>query len=271
MSNISVGSTLAAQLANSQQALNEEFNKFDTRTGQVTDRAVRLSLSERFNAEVQKINQATLNVNDGITVVQIADYGLEQIQNRQLRLQELAVLSDRGTLPNGQDHQNVQGEQRRAINGEAEEIQKEITAIIANTKYNNINLLTTNDKLSIQTGPTPEDQSAIKLTNYTNRLTEVDLSSRAGTKQALATLKIDMEQVRTSRSEMAATESKLSALVPKLTDLSQTLSIAGSAMRDVDIYNNSSQQAAANILANANEAIKAQANQFSARAFQLLQ
>ncbi len=263
-----------SQAGKSPDAFRSQFGKFtkESNSSQIADLSVRLSLSGRFNTEVQRVNQATMDINDGITMAQIADKGLAQIEQRQSRLQELAVLSSTQSLTVDNDNRTVvdSDEDRQAIQVEAQQIQVEIASIVANTKYNGINLLASNGTIYLQTGPASADQTGIKLTDFTKVLGAVDLSYEGGAQRAMVAITSDIEQVRASRSALAATGASLAAYSSQLTDLSQTLSGAGSTVRDVDIYDQSSQRAAANILSQARQAIQTQANQFSARVFQLV-
>jgi flagellin len=268
MSSISAGGVGAIQASNQtdrgQQVLKDAFRKLASNMSlnQAADDAASLAIAEKFNTEVQGVNQATMNANDGISVVQIADSGLQQIQEGQQRLQELAVQSANGSLTSSD---------RQAIQVEVEQIQEQVSSIVANTEYNGINLLTTNDKLSLQTGPNAGDQTGIKLNDFTNALTNVDLSTQAGAESALTSLRADSNQISSARSELGAAEEGLSQTISQLTGLSEALSASGVSIRNSDIAQQSSQLASASIRAHASVAIQAQANLSSQRVYQLVE
>lgn len=267
MASISAGGIGVIQAASntekSQRALKDAFRELASNIGsnQSADGAARLAIAERFNTEVQGVNQAKLNVNDGIAVIQITDAGLQQIQEGKLRLQELAVQSANGTL-NDQD--------RQAIQAEASQIQEQISSVIADTNYNDISLLASNDKLNLQSGPGTGDQTGIKLTDYSNAFNTVDLSTQAGAASAIVTLSSDQDQISAARSELGATESALSSSVERLASLSEALSVAGSRIKNADIAEQSTLLATASIRARADVAIQAQANLSAARVQQLV-
>ncbi|MBF0454182.1 MAG: hypothetical protein HQL72_05105 [Magnetococcales bacterium] len=268
MASISVGGIGAIQGANhtekSQQALKEVFRELANNLGanHVTDSADRLAVAERFNAEVQGVNQATLNVNDGIAIIQVADAGLQQIQEGQQRLNELAVQSANGTLTDGD---------RKAIQLEVTHIEDQIKSIISNTEYNDIKLLSSSEKIHLQTGPNAGDQTAIQLTDFSKSHPPLDLSTQSASEVALVNLMSDMAQVSSGRAELGAAESNLYGSASRLNALSQALSVAGSSIHDVDIATQSTRLVTANIRARASLAIQAQANLSSARVQQLVQ
>jgi flagellin len=268
MSSISAGGIgsiqTTKQTEKSQQALKDVFRELASNlaTDQVGDDAARLAIAERFNSKLQGVNQATLNVNDGIAVVQVADSGLQQVQGGLYRLQELAIQSANGILTD-RDRQNIQGE--------AAQIQDHIRSVISDTEYNDIDLLTSNDKLSIQVGPDAGDQTGIKLNDFTNALTEVDLSTQAGAERAIVTVMDDLNRVASARNDFAATQTGLSSSISRLSTFSQALSVAGSGIHNADIAEQSSRTISASIRAQANIAIQAQANLSSTRVHQLVQ
>ncbi|MBF0380432.1 MAG: flagellin [Magnetococcales bacterium] len=260
-----VGAIQAGNLAEkNQQVLQDAFRKLASSLSinRAADNAASLAIAERFNTEVQGVNQATLNTNDGIAVTQIAESGLQQIQEGQQRLRELAVQSANGAL---------QDSDRRAIQAEATQIQEHIASIVEDTNYNGQNLLTSSDKLSLQTGPDAGDQSGIKLTDFTNSFTTVDLSTQSGAEQAITSLMVDSNKVSTARAELGAAESGLNTTISQLSGLSEALSASGSRIQDADIARETSALANASIRANAGIAIQAQANQSSSRVHQLVQ
>lgn len=267
MSSLSVGGVGAIQsnthIEQNQQALKDSFRELATNLSinKPLDDAARLLIAERFNTEVQGVNQAALNTNDGIAVTQIADAGLEQIQQDQLRLQELAIQSLNGSLTDSD---------RQAIQAEASQIQAQIQSVISDTEYNGINLLSSGDKISLQTGPNAGDQTGIQLTDLSNTLTPVDLSTQQGAEQAVLTIMSDLDRVTSARSELGATESNLSASVSQLSSFSEALSAGGARIHNADIAEQSTRIVAASIRAQAGIAIQSQANLSSSRVHQLI-
>ncbi len=258
-----IGAIHAAQTEKSQQALKDVFRKLasNLNVNQASDNAANLAIAERFNSELKGVNQATLNANDGVSVVQIADAGLQQIQDGQQRLRELATQSANGSLSDSD---------RQAIQAEAAQIQEQIDSVIANTRYDDIDLLASGDTISLQTGPDVGDQSSIKLTDLASSLTTVDLSTQTGAQSALVTLMADQSTVSAARSEMGAAESGLTSSISRLCGLSEALAASGSSIRDADIAQQSTQLIAASIRANAGLAIQTQANNLATERVQQL-
>lgn len=97
------------------------------------DDAAGLAISEKMRGQISGLAQASENILDGISLVQVADSGLGQISNPNLiRMRELAVQAANDTLTN---------EDRALIQTEVEQIKLGINDIANNTEFNTIPLL----------------------------------------------------------------------------------------------------------------------------------
>ena len=65
------------------------------------DDAAGLAISERFTTQIRGLNQAARNANDGISLAQTAEGGLNEITNMLQRMRELAVQSANATNSTG--------------------------------------------------------------------------------------------------------------------------------------------------------------------------
>ena len=94
--------SLAAQrsIANSNQNLQEAFNRLSTgkRVNASADDAVALSVASKIDARVSGINQAVKNLNDGVSMVEIAEGALDETTSILQRMRDLAVQSANGSL-----------------------------------------------------------------------------------------------------------------------------------------------------------------------------
>lgn len=97
------------------------------------DDAAGLAISEKMRGQISGLEQAAENIQDGVSLVQVADSGLGQISNPNLiRLRELAVQAANDTLTD---------EDRALIQTEVEQIKAGINDIANNTEFNTIPLL----------------------------------------------------------------------------------------------------------------------------------
>lgn len=97
-----------------------------------TDDAAGLSISEKMRKQVRGLTQASVNSEDGISMVQIADGALTEVHDMLDRCIELSVKAANGTLSYSD---------RTDIQNEIDQIVKEIDAIKERTKFNEIYVL----------------------------------------------------------------------------------------------------------------------------------
>lgn len=97
------------------------------------DDAAGLVITEKMRAQVRGLKQAERNIQDGISLLNVAEGGLASIQEPPLqRLRELAIEACNDTLTDAD---------RNAIQNEASQIKQEIDTIANNTQFNGIQLL----------------------------------------------------------------------------------------------------------------------------------
>lgn len=86
------------------------------RINNALDDAARLSITERLTAQIRGNSQAVRNVNDGISMVQVADGAMGSLTGMIQRMRELAVQANNSTLSLS-DKQALQGEVNQLLQG----------------------------------------------------------------------------------------------------------------------------------------------------------
>ncbi len=91
-------------ISSAEAALNRAVERLSSglRINSAGDEAAGLALSESIKTKVRSRAQAIRNIQDGISALQIADGGLNEISNMLIRLRELAVQAANGSLSNEQ-------------------------------------------------------------------------------------------------------------------------------------------------------------------------
>jgi flagellin len=97
------------------------------------DNAAGLAISEKMRAQTRGLKQAINNSNDGISLIQTAEGGLNETHSILQRMRELAVQSANGTYQNTTD--------REAMQLEVDRLKSEVDRISESTEYNGIKLL----------------------------------------------------------------------------------------------------------------------------------
>lgn len=228
------------------------------------------AIVEQFAAQIAGNNRASANLNDGISLAQVADGALEQLQSNSQRLRELAVQAGNGTLS---------ADDRSALQAEANQLTQSNASIVSDTSFNGTPLLQGGATQIFQSGPNANDQIAVTSTNLASAPSSgglyslagsIDLTSQAGATQSLQNLDTDLATLSQSRSDFGAVSNRFSAAIDNLQQTSENLSAARSRIGDTDYASATADLASQNIRSQANLAIQAQANAQPRQALSLL-
>lgn len=123
------------QLTANNTALSKNIEKLSSgyRINRAGDDAAGLAISEKMRGQIRGLDQATSNANDGISLVQTAEGGLNETHSILQRMRELSVQSSNGTYQDSVDRENIQKE--------VTALTSEIDRISSSTQFNKINLL----------------------------------------------------------------------------------------------------------------------------------
>ncbi|NDV17892.1 flagellin [Pseudodesulfovibrio sp. JC047] len=102
------------------------------RVGTASDDAAGLAVRELMRSDVQSLNQGIRNANDAVSLIQTADGALGVIDEKLIRMKELAMQASTGTY---------NSDQRLIIDSEYQAMASEITRIADSTDFNGIHLL----------------------------------------------------------------------------------------------------------------------------------
>jgi len=121
-------------LNSSQGALATSLQRLSSglRINSAKDDAAGLAISQRMTSQINGLNQAARNANDGISMSQTAEGALGEIGNNLQRIRDLAVQS-RNASNSVSD--------RTALNNEVQQIKSEIDRVASTTAFNGIKLL----------------------------------------------------------------------------------------------------------------------------------
>lgn len=126
--NLSVMNT-ATNMKRTQKRISKSMEKLSTgyKISRSADDAAGLTISEKMRWQIRGLNQSSRNVQDGISLVQVADGALGETTAILQRMRELAVQGGNDTNT---------GEDRIAIQNEIDELSKEIDEIANTTTFN---------------------------------------------------------------------------------------------------------------------------------------
>ncbi len=277
--NTNIGSINAQRnLATTQNALERSMDRLSSglRITRAGDDAAGLAISESLRAQIRGLVQAQRNANDGISVVQTAEGGLNEIANILIRLRELAVqAASEGSVSNTE---------RSFLQNEFAALQSEITRIASATRFGGRVLLDgtlsgATSALTFQVdinNNAAVDRISLSIGNATAsglsiQASQAAISTVTSAQSALAVIDAALSSVSTVRGNLGAAQNRLQSTINNLGVSVENLSAANSRIRDVDVALETAELTRAQVLQQAGVAVLAQANVSSQIALNLLQ
>jgi flagellin len=241
-----------------------------SRITKAADDAAGLAISEKLRSQIRSTIQADRNANDGISMIQVAEGGLNEVQNILTRLRELGIQSASDTV----------GDTERSFTDmEYQQLKSELQRISEVTEFNGTKLLDgSGDIYDFQIGVNNDDfQDRIQFdAGYTNsQLSNLDIDglsvdSKDGAQESLEGVDSAIEQVSRFRANLGAIQNRLISTTQNLQVNNENLQAANSRIRDVDYALETATNARNNILNQAGTSVLAQANQSGQNALRLL-
>ena len=241
-----------------------------TRITKAADDAAGLAISEKMKANIRSLKQADRNANDGISMVQTAEGGLNEVSSILTRMRELAMQTSSDTV----------GDSERAMtNMEYQNLKLELERISSVTEFNGKKLLNgEGDKYDFQIGANNDgfqdrisyDARQVNSKMENLGIDELEVSTKDGSQQSLASLDSAIEKVSGFRSFLGAIQNRLVSTSNNLQVNVENLSAANSRIRDVDYAEATATKAKNDILSAAGTSVLAQANMSSQGALKLI-
>jgi len=262
-------------LASTQTALAASVGRLSSgmRINTAADDAAGLGISENLKANIRSLAQAQRNANDGISMSQVAEGSMNEMQGIVSRMRELSVQSANGTLGSNE---------RGYIQTEFTQLSQEINRIGTVTEFNGQKLLdgSASAGLSFQIGiqNTANDRLAMSITKLTTstlgsatlHIASALLDTATNAQLAIGTFDRAIQQLSSARAKVGATQNRMTVTVSNLAVAQENLTAANSRIRDVDVASESANLTKAQILSQAGLAVLAQANQLPQSALSLL-
>lgn len=255
-----------------------EANKADTlaklssgtRINKAGDDAAGLAISEKLKANLRGTQQASRNAGDGISMIQTAEGGLNEVSNILIRLRELSVQSASDTI----------GDQERKFSDlEFQQLTQEIERISTSTQFNGKQLLTgegesldfqigimndaKNDRLSYR----PQDSNARAEALGVGGL---GVLTKETSQTNLETIDEAINKVNSNRANLGALQNRLQSTISNLEVRTENLAAANSRIRDADMAYESAEMTKSNILSSSATSVLAQANNSGSAALKLI-
>ncbi|MBI4661892.1 MAG: flagellin [Verrucomicrobia bacterium] len=230
------------------------------------DDAAGLAQSIKFDAQIHRNTAANINVQNAASYSQTQDGFLQKVQRSLDRMSELSVLAQDATKTNA-DLSNY--------NAEFVQLQNYISDITAK-QFNGVSLFASSglaitiDSDALTLAINAADLSGSTSTGVLNAYSGVSISTSTAAYSALNQIKTAIQALANMRALVGANIQRLNLTSEQLTILNENLSAANSRIKDVDVAEESTQFAKANILVQSGTAMLAQANLLPQSALRLL-
>ena len=263
-------------LSTTEEALAKSIGRLSSglRINNAGDDAAGLGVSESLKSSIRSLSQAQRNANDAISMSQVGEGAMNEIQAMVSRMRELAIKAANNTLG---------AVERSYIHTEFRQLSAEIDRVSQVTNFVNQKLLdgTASAGLTFQVGifNSSDDRLSLSITRLTSstlgsatlHVASCSLSTATGAQAAIGAFDKAIQQLSTSRAKLGATQNRLTTTLSNITTSIENLSAAHSRIRDVDVAAESAALARYQILSQAAVSVLAQANQITTSALTLLQ
>jgi flagellin len=287
-----MAATASRNLSNSYSSLATSTNRLSSglRINSSADDAAGLAIRELMRSDISAINQGVRNANDAISMIQTADGALQVVDEKLIRMKELAEQAATGTYTSAQ---------RLIIDSEYQAMASEITRIASATDFNGIYLLNGNLSSSTHSGSTmnstgklkvhfgsgndsAEDYYYVQIGNSTASALGVGIGAASGksgrsistqelAQKALVALTDAIVSKDKIRANLGALQNRLENTISNLQVQSENLQSAESQISDVDVATEMTQFVREQILTQSAVAMLSQANSLPKMALSIIQ
>lgn len=257
------------QLMNSSSQLNTSFERLSSgfRINRAADDAAGMQISDRMTTQIQGLNQAVRNANDGISVVETAEGALQEVTTSLQRIRQLAVQSQNGINSSAD---------RTALQKEVSALKQEISRIGQNTQFAGVDLLKGDYSASFLVGANGGQTIEISLNQAGGygasglSLASTDISTAEGASGALSDIDTAISTIGAARADLGALQNRFQSTIRNLSNVVENVTSARSQIRDTDFATETAELTRNQIVQQASLSVLSQANQRPQSALSLL-
>ena len=259
-------------MSQTRMALDKSLEKLasGSRINHAGDDAAGLAISENLRAQIRGMRQAKRNAQDGVSLIQVSEGGLNEISNIMIRLRELAIQAASDTIGDTE---------RQFTDREYQALKQEIDRIANATQFNGTPLL--NGKAGIfevQVGT--QNNPILDRIVYNGERSDASLdalkmggesvATKQGAQLSLSVIDDGLVRVNSIRADLGALQNRLQSTINNLAISDENLSAANSRIRDTDFAEEVSEMTKNNILMQSGISVLGQANATNQSVMKLL-
>jgi flagellin len=247
-------------LSNTQDALSASMARLSSglRVQSAADDAAGYTISQTLTTQINGVQQAQRNAQDGVSLVQTADGSLAEVEQMLQRIRELAVQYQNGTLDSTD---------QTAIVTETSQLASEIERIGSTAQFNGIFLLNQAQTITFQVGANAGEQISVSTISLGASVGTISL----GSSTVLASLDAAINAVAGQDDTFGAVQNRLQYTMTNLSTYEENLTASNSRIVDVDMASEMTHFTSLQILSQAGTSILAQANHLPQSLLSLLQ
>jgi len=252
------------------------------RINRAGDDASGLAVSEKMRSQIRGLQRASKNAQDGISFIQTTEGYLQESQDIVQRLRELAVQSSNGIYTS---------EDRMQVQVEVSQLVEEIDRIASHAQFNGLNLLTgrfaretgentATASMWLHIGSNMDQRTRIYIGTMTAKAlgarnfgdnSIISIANPDDANRAIGTFDAALKRLSKQRADLGAYQNRLEHAVKGIDVGAENMQAAESRIRDTDMASTMVAYTKDKILAQAGNALLAQANQSTQQVMQLLQ
>jgi flagellin len=259
------------QLQSTSTSLNTSFERLSSgfRINSAKDDAAGLQIVDRMTSQIQGLDQAVRNANDGISLSQTIEGALQETTNALQRIRVLAIQSQNG-INSSSD--------RGALQKEVSALKVEMSRVSTTTQFGGVNVLDGSFSSAFLVGANAGQTINVNVSRPNGFGTlglfgsaTLSIATPGDASRALTQIDTAIETINGKRADLGAVQNRFQSTIRNLSNISENVSAARSQIRDTDFAKETSELTRAQIIQQASTTILSQANQRPQAALSLLQ
>ncbi|MBR9791050.1 MAG: flagellin FliC [Gammaproteobacteria bacterium] len=259
------------QLFTTGNELSTAFERLSSgfRINSAADDAAGLQISDRMTSQIEGLNMAVRNANDGISLAQTAEGAMQEVTTALQRIRVLAIQSQNGINSSAD---------RLALQKEVSALKAEISRIASTTQFGGVDILSGGYSAKFLVGANGGQTISVNISRsggfgfsgLTSGQSDLSVASAETASAALTTIDAAISAVDAKRADLGAIQNRFQSTIRNLSSISENVSAARSRIRDTDFATETAQLTRYQILQQASTTVLSQANQRPQAALSLL-
>ncbi|RKF19633.1 flagellin FliC [Alginatibacterium sediminis] len=255
------------QLFNSSNGLDTAFQRLSSgfRINGAKDDAAGLQISNRMTSQIQGLDRAVMNAQDGISLAQTAEGAMDEVTNMLQRMRTLAIQSQDG-INNSDD--------RLALQAEVSQLKAEISRVGTTTKFGTTVLLDGQYSEKFLVGANAGENISVAITTTVTQaglgIAGLAVTSPGTASAAMASIDSALKSIDAERAQLGAVQNRFQSTIRNLSNISENVTASRSRIKDTDFAKETAELTKQQILQQTSTTILAQANQRPQAALSLL-